>query len=71
VGVPPEVVQLVNSNTVFLLNKIDLVPNSQAANYNVALARVVGQARPWRVSAVTGDGMKGFLAGFGEILRGR
>ena len=68
VSVPPEVVRLVTPNTVFLLNKADLIPGKVE---NVDLTRVVGQAHSWRVSAATGDGMKDFLVGFGKVLHGR
>lgn len=68
VGVPQEVVQLITPDTVFLLNKVDLLPDWQV---EVDLAMMVGQANSWRVSAVTGDGMKDFLAGLGELLHTR
>jgi tRNA modification GTPase len=69
VSVPQEVMQLVTPNTVFLLNKVDLVPEMQVEN--MELAMVVGEAHSWRVSAATGDGMRDFLAGLGKVLHGR
>jgi len=69
VSVPQEVVQLVTPNTVFLLNKADLVPDLPVGN--VKLAIVVGQANSWRVSAATGDGMRDFLNGLGELPHAR
>lgn len=69
VSVPQEVKQLITPNTVFLLNKVDLVPETQGEN--MELATVVGQARSWRASAATGGGMKDFLAGLGNVLHSR
>jgi len=69
VSVPQEVKQLVTPNTVFLLNKVDLVPETQVEN--MELATVMGQAHSWRVSATTGNGMKDFLSGLGNVLHGR
>ena len=69
VSVPQEVRQLITPNTVFLLNKVDLVPETQVET--IELAMVVGQAHSWRASAATGDGMKDFLAGLGNVLHSR
>ena len=69
VSVPQEVRKLITPNTVFLLSKADLVPETQVEN--MELAMVIGQARSWRASAATGDGMKDFLAGLGNVLHGR
>lgn len=69
VGVPQEVVELITSDTVFLLNKVDLLPDSQVEKVDLAI--VMGQANSWKVSAATGDGMKDFLAGLGRLLHNR
>lgn len=69
VSVPQEVRKLITPNTVFLLNKVDLVPEDRGEN--MELAMVVGQAPSWRASAASGDGMKDFLAGLGSVLHSR
>lgn len=68
VDAPQEVMQLITRDTVFLLNKVDLLPDSQM---EVDLAIMIGHANSWRVSAVTGEGMKDFLAGLGKLLHAR
>jgi len=70
VSVPQEVMQLVTQDTVFLLNKVDLVPKTQVEN--MELTMLMGQGHSsWKVSVATGDGMQDMLAGLGKVLHGR
>ncbi|KAK2462332.1 hypothetical protein APHAL10511_005638 [Amanita phalloides] len=71
---PEAVRSLVNSNTFFLFNKVDLVDSGPDENIlRTALAKLRQDVsnHAWAASLATGDGMREFMSGFAGALHQR
>ena len=67
IEIPLSLKPLITHKTLFLLNKIDLIPPAKADQ----LSSFTGPCPAWKASLSSGEGMSSFLSGFAQTLDDR
>jgi Ni2+-binding GTPase involved in maturation of urease and hydrogenase len=72
VSVPPAIRSLVTSNTCFLINKIDLIPNFSGTTFiqiHRGESKMLRESPVWAASLITGEGTTEFVEGLADALK--
>lgn len=71
ISIPAELTGLITAQTLFLLNKADLLPDISVENVTVRVRGMADVFPAWIASISTGAGMADFLADLGTAVNSR